>query len=255
MTWEFLSIAHIASLVLAATIIFALYFALKNKTEKTQIWTLGVLSLSGVIAIIYNLVAWNSPLEYLPLHLCSLNALVLPFAVFTRNKHLNNLLLLWSIGALLAIVVNHTMAHINVFSWTFVMFFFPHVLEFGIPVLMFALGLVKKDVKCIKWTIVITMVSYTFIHWINIALNAYLCNNNVVDYAGRLIQVNYMFSIIPDNPIFALFYQLVPYEYWYMYMAIPIMIVYLGIVYAKEIKDEIGVRIVKETANHTHNSF
>jgi len=97
------------------------------------------------LAMVFNLVNWGSPLEYLPLHLCSLNALVLPFAVFTRNKTLGNLLLLWSLGALAAVVVNTAQADFEVFSATFCFYFFPHVLEFGIPILLFKLGLVEKD--------------------------------------------------------------------------------------------------------------
>ena len=40
-----------------------------------------------------------------------------------------------------------------------------HVLDFGIPVLMFLLKLVKKDVKCIATTLGITVTSYTAIHF------------------------------------------------------------------------------------------
>ena len=106
MTWGFFSIGHIVSLILAIGIIVGLYFALKKASDRVKITVLGILSFAGIGAIIYNLIVWNSPLEYLPLHLCSLNAMVLPFAVFTRNKTLNNLLLLWSIGALFALVIS-----------------------------------------------------------------------------------------------------------------------------------------------------
>lgn len=51
---------------------------------------------------------WGSPYEYLPLHLCSLTALVLPVAVFTT---LGNLLLLWLLGAVMALVVNTAQAN------------------------------------------------------------------------------------------------------------------------------------------------
>lgn len=79
-----------------------LYFLLKRLPDKWKIAILGVLSFSGIAAIVYNLPKWNTPLEYLPLHLCSLNALVLPFAVLFRNKALCNLLPVWSLGALAA---------------------------------------------------------------------------------------------------------------------------------------------------------
>jgi len=235
-TWGFFSIIHILSLILAILIIFILYKLLEKKEEKIKILTLGILSFSGIIAIIYNLIAWNSPIEYLPFHLCSLNAMVLPIAVFTKNKHLNNLLLLWSLGAILAIVVNSAQANYEIFSLTFCIYYFPHVLEFGIPILMFKLKLVEKDISCIKTTLLITLISYTLIHFINININNYLELNNIVDYAGNLIQVNYMYSIQPENPVMSLFYMILPYEYWYMLLAIPIIIIYLIFIYLKEFR-------------------
>ena len=235
MTWGFLSSAHIISLILAVGIITLLYFILKNKSDRVKTIVLGILSFSGIAAIIYNLVAWNSPLEYLPLHLCSLNAMVLPFAVFTRKKVLNNLLLLWSIGALFALIINVSVSEAEILSWTFVFYYFPHVFELGIPILMFLLKLAKKDVKCIISTVVITMTVYTLIHFVNLWINSYAIKNNIVDLAGNVIKVNYMYSIYPDNPLLNLFYSIIPYQYWYMYLTMVVVVIYLGIVYLKDI--------------------
>ncbi|MDY5728240.1 MAG: YwaF family protein [Erysipelotrichaceae bacterium] len=235
MTWGFLSSAHIISLILAVGIITLLYFILKNKSDRVKTIVLGILSFSGIAAIIYNLVAWNSPLEYLPLHLCSLNAMVLPFAVFTRKKVLNNLLLLWSIGALFALIINVSVSEAEILSWTFVFYYFPHVFELGIPILMFLLKLAKKDVKCIISTVVITMTVYTLIHFVNLWINSYAIKNNIVDLAGNVIKVNYMYSIYPDNPLLNLLYSIIPYQYWYMYLTMVVIVIYLGIVYLKDI--------------------
>ena len=241
MIWGFFSAAHIVSLVLAIGIIAALYFLLRNANDAVKIAVLGPLSFAGIGAIIFNLVVWDSPLEYLPLHLCSLNAMVLPIAVFSRNKIINNLLLLWSLGALGALIINTSTAEAEILSWTFVFYYFPHVLEFGIPVLMFLLRLVKKDVKCIATTLGITMASYTVIHFINLWINSYAAANNILDWAGNVIKVNYMYSIYPDNPVLALFYQIIPYEYWYMYLVAVIIAVYLVVVYLNDI-----IKLIKE---------
>ena len=235
MTWGFLSSAHIISLILAVGIITLLYFILKNKSDRVKTIVLAILSFSGIAAIIYNLVAWNSPLEYLPLHLCSLNAMVLPFAVFTRKKVLNNLLLLWSIGALFALIINVSVSEAEILSWTFVFYYFPHVFELGIPILMFLLKLAKKDVKCIISTVVITMTVYTLIHFVNLWINSYAIKNNIVDLAGNVIKVNYMYSIYPDNPLLNLLYSIIPYQYWYMYLTMVVIVIYLGIEYLKDI--------------------
>jgi uncharacterized membrane protein YwaF len=232
MTWGTFGAAHIISLFCAPLIAIALYLILKRCEGKIQTAILGILSLSGIAAIIFNLISWNSPIEYLPLHLCSLNALVLPIAVFTRSKALGNLLLAWCLGALAALVVNMAQAEYEIFSLTFAFYFFPHVLEFGIPILLFKLGLIEMHPKYILSTLGITMAIYTGIHLFNVWLNGYCEANQILDYAGNVIRVNYMYSITPENPLLVLFKQVIPYDYWYMYMIVPILAVYLSIVYA-----------------------
>lgn len=237
MTWGSFGVIHLSSLAIAAALLVALYFILKKTSRKVQTLVLGILSFSGIAAIIFNLVTWGSPLEYLPLHLCSLNALVLPVAVFTRNKTLNNLLLVWSLGALAALVVNTAQADFVLFSDVFCFYFFPHVLEFSIPILMFKLGLAQKDIRCIGSTLGITMVVYTLIHLFNVWLNGYCQTQQILDYAGNVIQVNYMYSITPANPVFQLFWTLIPHPYWYMFLVFPIVGIYLLGIYVRQLKD------------------
>lgn len=246
MTWGFFGITHILTLVLAGGIIVGLYFLLKKKSEKTKTIVLGILSFAGIGAIIYNLVAWGSPLEYLPLHLCSLNAMILPIAVFTRNKILNNLLLLWSIGALFALIINISVSDAKIFSWVFVFYYFPHVLELGIPILMFLLGLAKKDLRCIASTLGITFAAYTIIHFINVWVNSYTLKNNLLDSTGEVIKVNYMYSITPENPLLSLFYKIIPFQYWYMYLSVVVIAIYLGLVYLNDI-----IRLIKNRKKAT----
>jgi len=224
MKWGFFTPQHILTLVLAAAMLTALYHGLKNKSQKFQTALLFPLSLSGVIAIVYNLIRWGAPLEYLPLHLCSVNALLLPVVVLTRNKTLGNLLLLWCLGALVALVANFEMVDAALFDESFCFYYFPHVFEFGIPVLLFKLGLVRKDASCIRSTLTITMLLYTLVHLCNVVINRY-CG----------VSVNYMFSMEATNPLTALFYRVIPCEYWHMYMVLPIVGVYLVLVYAPEL--------------------
>lgn len=248
MKWGSFGIVHLSSLALGALLLVGLYFCLKKASRRVQTVVLGVLSFAGIAAIIFNLVRWGSPLEYLPLHLCSLNAMVLPFAVFTRNKTLNNLLLAWSLGALAAVVVNTAQADFELFSDVFCFYFFPHVLEFGIPILMFKLGLAKKDIRCIGSTLGITVVTYTVIHGINLLINSHCAANNILDYAGNVIQVNYMYSLVPENPVFQLFYGMIPHTYWYMFLVFPIVAVYLLAVYAPQIRENLRARKEKTAA-------
>lgn len=231
MPWGTFTPTHILTLVAAVLMVVALYFILKNRSEKTQTIVLFVLSLSGIAAIIYNLLAWNSPLQYLPFHMCSINAMLLPFAVLTKNKTLCNLLLLWCIGAGMALVVNMDTAEAELFDWVFNFYYFPHVLELGIPILIFTLGLSKLDYKCLPSTLIITLGIYTVVHFINLGINDYCIANNILDWKGDIIQVNYMFSITPSNPLLQILYNILPYQYWYMLLIIILVAIYLGIVY------------------------
>lgn len=235
MLWGSFGVVHLLSLLMGAGIIVGLYLLLRRFSAKTQTVVLGILSFSGIAAIIFNLVAWGSPYEYLPLHLCSLTALVLPFAVFGRSRVLGNLLLLWSLGAVMALVVNTAQANFEIFSATFAFYFFPHLLEFGIPILLIALGLVKKDARCIGTTLLITLCALVMIHFINVALNSYFTANQILGPSGDLIQVNYMYTIQPENPLLSLFWSLIPYPFWYLLLAIPIVLVYLLAVYSKQL--------------------
>ena len=231
MTWGSFGVVHMVTLVLALIINVALYFVVKHLNEKWQTLVLGILSFSGIVALIFDLALWGSPIEYLPFHLCSINALLLPISVLTKNKVLGNLHLLWTLGAVFALILNHGVAEYVIPSPAFFIYYIPHVLECGIPLIMFKLGRVKLDARCIISTVMITITAYTAIHFINLGLNAYCIANNVVDYAGELIQLNYMFSLAPNNPMLALFYQIIPYQYWYMYLIIPVVVVYLGAIY------------------------
>ena len=143
--------------------------------------------------------------------------------------------MLWSVGALFALVLNTSVSETEIFGWVFVFYFFPHVLELGIPILMFALGLVKKDARCIFSTVGITVSSYTVIHFINLFINSYAQKNGILNSAGDILSVNYMFSIAPENPLLDLFYSIIPHSYWYMYLCFIIVIIYLLLVYARQI--------------------
>ena len=59
MKWGSFGVVHIATLVLAAAMIIGLYYALRGASRKTQTLVLGVLSFSGIAAILFNL-PWNT---------------------------------------------------------------------------------------------------------------------------------------------------------------------------------------------------
>ncbi len=224
--WGSFTPIHIASLVIAASMIVGLYFILKNKQEKTQKLVLFIISLIAPFAVIYNILVWgfqSTVLEYLPLHLCSINAILLPILVWRKSNFLGNLLPVYSVGAVAALVFNTFQAEYSIFDHVFAVFYFGHTVEFGIPMLMLALGLVKIKPKYIGYCLSTTFVLYTAIHFINILVNNYLAANNFLDSSGNVIWVNYMYSIAPmGNPALEFFWNLLPYEYFYMLSTLPL---------------------------------
>ena len=215
MAWGQFGALHILTLLAAAGIVVGLYFALKRASGRTQDLVLGVLSFSGVAAVIYNYNVYGS----LPLQLCSLNAMLLPVLVLTKNQIIGNLLLLWGLGAGAALVYNVNVAAEPIFGTAFNLYYFPHVMEWGIPWLMLLLGKVKKQPKYILTTLGITAAVYTLVHFINLALGT-----------------NYMYSMGPTTPLAQILWDLLPCRYWYMYLLIPMVAVFFLAVYAAEMK-------------------
>lgn len=234
MKWGSFGTVHFATLALAALMIVLLYLILKNRSRTVQTAVLFVLSFAGNAATVYNLAAWGAPLEYLPLHLCALNALLLPIAVLTRNKKLCNLLLLWSLGAFVALVANGTMANAEITGLPFLFYYFAHVSELGIPLLLIKLGHAEKDPRCIGSTLAITWGTYTAVYGINKLINALCALYHVTRADGSLVQVNYMYSMGPIDPLSGALWNILPCEYWYMLLAMPIIAAYLYAMYAPQ---------------------
>ena len=235
MTWGFFSPLHIATLLFVPVFVVGMHFLLRGRSRKTQNVVLGVLSFTGVVSVLYHLFCTGSPLENLPFHLCALNAVVLPIVTFTKNKTWGNVLFLWCLGALAALILNNEVSVNPFFTVGTLFYYIPHVVEFALPVLLVSLGHVEKDPKCIPSTIGITMGLYTVIHFINLGLNQWFTAADIRNPEGEVILANYMFSIKPNNPLCALFQKWIPGPYWFMFLTIPIMAVYLTGVYAPEL--------------------
>lgn len=231
MLWGTFTLAHIISLLIAIVLNLVIFTILKNKNEKIKTLVLLCLSSFGILAIIFNLIAWNSPIEYLPFHMCNINALLIPIALITKNKKIGNLLLLWSVGALIALIVNHSAANFELFSLAFLQYYLSHTFEFGIPILIFALKIIPLDVKTIPSTLLISLCILIVVHFINLGLNKYIEIIDLRDWKGDLIVVNYMFTIKPDNPALQFFYNLIPIPFLYVLPIFPIFTIYLLLIY------------------------
>lgn len=229
MLWGTFTAPHIVSLLCAVVLTVGLHFLLRKLSDRRKTAVLFVLSFAGISAIVFNLVTWGSPLEYLPLHMCSVHALILPVTVATRHRVLGMFSLFCCLGAILALVVNTGQAHFEILSPTFAFYYFPHVLEAAVPILLFTTGLIRPEGRAILPTVLFTVLVYTAVHFTNVGINAYAAAQGLVNWEGRTLTVNYMFSLShEENPLLKLFWHCIPHPYWYMYAAVPILAVYLS---------------------------
>lgn len=218
---------HLTTLIIALLIPFVLHFALRGARRRTQTVVLFIISLIGPFSLIYDIVLWGiptSPLLYLPLHICSYNALLTPILVLTKNKFLGNLLPLFSVGAAFALLFNSIQAGYSLTTLVFLSYFLSHTIGTCLPFLMISLGHVRIEPRQILPCIGGTLAIYTASHFANVAIIEYLTAKGLTDYVQY---INYMFSIYPQgNPLLELFWSIIPHSYFYMLMVIPIVAIY-----------------------------
>jgi hypothetical protein len=89
------------------------------------------------------------------------------------------------------------------------------------------------------------MAIYTLVHFINLAINNYCTANALTNPSGEIIQVNYMYSLFAPVPLMQAMHNLIPHSYWYMYVVVPFVVIYLGVVYLPEIIAAIKSRKAK----------
>ena len=231
--WGTFTPQHIATLLLSAALIVGLHFLLRKLPQKQQTAILFVLSFAGIAAIVFNLLMWDSPIEYLPLHMCSINAILLPLTVLSRNRVLGSLTLLWCLGAALALIANTGQADFVIPSGAFFFYYIPHTLEVAVPVLLFTTGLIRFDFRTTPHTVAITMAIYTVVHFANRFLNRYAAENGILDWQGEIAELNYMFALSPEGkPRLEVCWHAMADPDWDMYGAVPLVVVYLGLIWA-----------------------
>lgn len=234
MVWGFMTPQHIVTIIIMLLFTVIMYLILKKIDSKKADTILFILSFLGYAGIIGNLIIGvieDSILYKLPLHLCSWNALLLPFAVKTKNSKLCTTLSVWSIGALIAIILNDEAINYNILGIKFAIYYFPHVIEFAIPLLMLFLNKFKVNKKDIIYAFGITIGVYTI---------AYIFSELITQNG---VPVNYLFTMGPTNFVTEFFYNLLPFKYFYMYTTFPIiLLLYTGVYFKSRISNK-GVEI------------
>lgn len=221
MPWGTFNTTHLSTLAFALVLIVVIFNSLVHKRRKVQVLTLFVLALAVAGVVLSDTVTSENVIHNLPLSLWSMSAVLLPYAVLTRQRWCCNLLLLWPIESLFLLVFNYDKADMDMMTGEFLIYFFTHVFIFAIPLLLFWLRLVKRENKYIIRSLGLTAIVYTGVHFFNVASGT-----------------NYLYSVSPaGNETFAFFRTIFPFEYWYMYLIIPAFLIYLAWWYLPEILD------------------
>lgn len=232
MPWGSFSTVHLVSIGLAILINISLYFLLATLSRGKQLLILFTLSLFGAGVVVNGIIANQADIiRNLPLSFWAINALLLPVVILTRSKLLSNTLLIWSVSSIIALLVNTGMENVDIFSWEFLIYFVTHTLGAGIPILLFELGIAKRSTKIAKPTIILTILLYTGVHIVNLAinsLNSWSANDGV----------NYMATLQPNSELLDFFYAIIPSEFWYMILALPALLLYVLYWYLPEILDQ-----------------
>ncbi|MGL4757791.1 MAG: TIGR02206 family membrane protein [Patescibacteria group bacterium] len=119
-----LHLAVIGSLLIGIVLVFAF------RSSKQLRYILAILLIAQIIAFnTYHISKGTYVIkDYLPLHLCTLSALIAPIALISRNKVFETLLLFWGlVPALLAIVFPDVRATENYTTFRFWEFFVSHI--------------------------------------------------------------------------------------------------------------------------------
>ncbi len=238
--WGSFSPTHIGTLILAVVYNVVLYFLLKNRSERTQTIVLFLYSLLGPITMIREIIVWapvQSILRYLPIHLCSVNAILTPILAITKNKFIGNLAMLFSVTSALAVLFNSIQAEYAIMSWEFLLYYTSHVMGCAIPFIMAKLRLIEAKPKYVGPCMLTVLIMYTVVYGINVLINTLAVQYSWYDNLGDLIWVNYMFSVSTQgNPALQFFWNICPYPYFYLLVgAAPIVALYYALINHKSV--------------------
>jgi hypothetical protein len=138
--WGMFGTMHAILAIAALLFNVLIYFILRKQSKRNQIITLFLLSLLGLISLVYNFVSAEKIHEALPLNWWSISALLLPIAILTRGKRTTNILLLWSLSSIIRIAFKNV-SSAEWFNLTNSLEFITDVIVAGFPILIFELDL------------------------------------------------------------------------------------------------------------------
>ncbi len=221
-----LQVYYLITLVLVVVILW--FF--KNQSQDRRYKFLFFLALINAIA--YGVNWWffylrsDNILTLLPLQLCNLAVFLIPAALLTKKPVLMDFVFfICGLGALVAILIPGS-DYSETYSMMTSSFYVFHVSIFLIPFFSSVWGFhsLQPSIKsAIRLSIMVLIISGS-LHLFNLFLNTV--------YA---IPANYFFTMrtlaSAMNPAFALFASWIPFDYFYLIVAFPILYLYMILIY------------------------
>jgi uncharacterized membrane protein YwaF len=190
-----------------------------------------LLFLAAINAIAYVVNWWyfylrsDNILTLLPLQLCNLAVFLIPAALLTKKHVLMDFVFyICGLGALVAILVPGS-DYSDTYSMMTISFYVFHVSIFLIPIFssVWDFHSLQPSIKSAISLSGLVLIISGSLHLFNLYLN--------IVYQ---IPANYFFTMrnlaAPINPAFALFASWIPFDYFYLIVAFPILYVYMSLV-------------------------
>ena len=188
-------------------IVFFIYkFALSRDTE--------FLALSGLTD--FN---WFAEL---PLHLCNINMFLIPIALLTKKRGLLSFCFFVApLGALMAMVSPEpAFTGYSLFIPRIAGFYLTHLIVMMAGILLVTMGFYRPHFKDLPLTLLTVLLLVTGIHGLNLLFRATVCPN-----------ANYFFTVETSGvSILDVFWNIIPHSYWYLYLALVILLPYLALI-------------------------
>ena len=217
------------NLLIGCLIVLMILWSFAHKSETQRRTFLVVFSLIGVVFYLINWALFilkpHLILELLPLQLCDLAIFMLPIGLMTKKeKLLDFLFYACGLGALSALFLMAIAEKDSFYDMNF-NFFFSHFAILMIPYLTVYWGMYdpKPNLgKAFELTMELLILT-AFMHGLNLFLHAQYKADAFYFFTVRRIGVEV-------SPLLAWFAKVIPFDYWYMTLTLPILYLYMALV-------------------------
>lgn len=214
------------------TVIFVMvsYSLYKNKSSDSKVRYLYILCIINFLAYLWNLyyffIYGSHILTLLPLQLCNIAVFLIPASLILKKTILMDFAFYLCLPGALAAILIPSNDYAIVYSGMTISYYIFHGLIFLIPLMMAHWKLYDPQPsvkKAIRLTVMVLLLGGT-LHLFNVFM-----------YQTFRIPANYFFTIkdwsAPTNPAFALFAKWIPYDFFYLLPALPILYLYMLILF------------------------